>query len=90
MVDGKQLTIAWHVDDLKISQVATKVVDSLTKDLDREFGKETPHQGLDSWDQNDSFLNLNERTSKRWFFNPYLPENRIAHFWAILLVTFIV
>jgi hypothetical protein len=27
------------------------------------------HQGLDSWDQNDSFLNLNDCTSKRPFFN---------------------
>ncbi len=42
MVDGKQLTVAWHVDDLKISHVATEVVDSLIEDLDREFGKETP------------------------------------------------
>jgi hypothetical protein len=42
MVNGKQLTIAWHVDDLKILHVDTKVVDSLIDDLDREFGKETP------------------------------------------------
>jgi hypothetical protein len=42
MVNGKQLTIAWHVHDLKISHVDTKVVDSFIDDLDHEFGKETP------------------------------------------------
>jgi hypothetical protein len=42
VVDGKQLTVAWHVDDLKISHVDAKVVDSLIDDLDCEFGKETP------------------------------------------------
>jgi hypothetical protein len=41
MVDGKQLTVAWHVDDLKISHVSAKVVDDLIADLDSEFGKET-------------------------------------------------
>jgi hypothetical protein len=42
MVDRKQLTVAWHVDDLKISHVSAKVVDNLITDLDSKFGKETP------------------------------------------------
>jgi hypothetical protein len=42
MVDRKQLTVAWHVDDLKIMHVSAKVVDDLITDLDSEFGKETP------------------------------------------------
>jgi hypothetical protein len=42
IVDGKQLTVAWHVNDPKISQVATRVVDDLITDLNSEFGKETP------------------------------------------------
>jgi hypothetical protein len=42
MVDDKQLTVAWHVDDLKISHVSAKVVDDFIADLDSEFGKETP------------------------------------------------
>ena len=42
MVNGKQLTVGWHVDDLKISHVDTTVVDQFINDLDREFGKETP------------------------------------------------
>jgi hypothetical protein len=40
MIDGKQCTIAWHVDDLKISHVDSKVVTSILKLLDAEFGKE--------------------------------------------------
>jgi hypothetical protein len=42
MVDNKQLTVVWHVDDLKISHVSAKVVDDFIADLDSEFGKETP------------------------------------------------
>jgi hypothetical protein len=42
MVNGKQLTVVWHVDDLKILHVSTKVVDDLIANLDSEFGKETP------------------------------------------------
>jgi hypothetical protein len=42
MVEDKQLTVAWHVDDLKILHVSAKVVDDFIADLDCEFGKETP------------------------------------------------
>ena len=42
IIDGKQLTVTWHVDDLKISHVLSTVVDSFIEDLEREFGKETP------------------------------------------------
>ena len=42
MVDGKQLTVAWHVDDFKISHVSSAVLDKFIDDLDNEFGKETP------------------------------------------------
>jgi hypothetical protein len=42
MVDVEQLTVAWHVDDLKILHVSAKVVDDFIADLDSEFGKETP------------------------------------------------
>jgi hypothetical protein len=41
------------------------------------------HQGLDSWDQNDSFLNLNGRTSKRPFFNI---GSKIPHKFAHLVL----
>jgi hypothetical protein len=42
MINGKQCTIAWHVDDLKISHVDSKVVDHVIDMLEDEFGKETP------------------------------------------------
>jgi Reverse transcriptase (RNA-dependent DNA polymerase) len=42
IVDGKQCTVAWHVDDLKISHVDSKVVDSVIASLESEFGKEAP------------------------------------------------
>jgi hypothetical protein len=32
----------WHVDDLKISHAETRVVDDFIRDLETEFGKETP------------------------------------------------
>jgi hypothetical protein len=42
MVDGKQLTVGWHVDDLKVSHVMKPVVDKFIKQMESEFGKETP------------------------------------------------
>ena len=43
-VNGTQLTVTWHVDDLKVSHgVQTSVViDQFIADMDSEFGKETP------------------------------------------------
>jgi hypothetical protein len=42
MVDGKQCTILWHVDDLKISHVDADVVTDVIKTIDTAFGVETP------------------------------------------------
>jgi hypothetical protein len=42
MINGKQCTIGWWVDDLKISHVDSMVVDHVIDMLDEEFGKETP------------------------------------------------
>ena len=42
MINGKQCTILWHVDDLKISHVQGRVVDDVLRMLDEEFGKEAP------------------------------------------------
>jgi hypothetical protein len=42
MIDGKQLTIAWHVDDLKALHVLSTVIDQFIKDLEDEFRKEAP------------------------------------------------
>jgi hypothetical protein len=42
MIDGKQCTIMWHVDDLKISHVNNSVNTNIIKMIDYEFGKEAP------------------------------------------------
>jgi Reverse transcriptase (RNA-dependent DNA polymerase) len=42
MVNGKQLTVAWHVDDLKVSHVDVHIVDEFLNQMEQEFGKETP------------------------------------------------
>ena len=40
-IDGSQCTVLWHVDDLKISHVDTKVVDGVIELVNGEFGKES-------------------------------------------------
>ena len=47
-INGKQCTIGWHVDDLKISHVDTDMVEGIIQALDDRFGKEAPlvvHRG---------------------------------------------
>ena len=41
-IDGKQCTILWHVDDLKISHVDPNVQTTIIGLIDAEFGKESP------------------------------------------------
>lgn len=41
-INGKQCMVAWHVNDLKVSHIETKVVDNFIEKLESEFGKETP------------------------------------------------
>ena len=42
MINGKQATICWHVDDLKISYVEYDVVSDIISKLNGEFGTITP------------------------------------------------
>jgi len=42
MIHGKQCTVAWHVDDLKISHESPDVVTSIIDKLNKEFGKLAP------------------------------------------------
>ena len=47
-INGKQYTIGWHVDDLKISHVDTDMVEGIIQALDDRFRKEAPlvvHRG---------------------------------------------
>ena len=41
-IEGKQCTIIWHVDDLKISHVNKDVVENILKKLNDKFGQESP------------------------------------------------
>ncbi|MCE2996668.1 MAG: hypothetical protein LW863_13795 [Flammeovirgaceae bacterium] len=41
-VDGKQCTILWHVDDLKISHVSAAVIEDILAKMSERFGKEDP------------------------------------------------
>ena len=42
MINGKQCTIVWHVDDLKISHVSEEVVDNVIDLMNHVFGEQTP------------------------------------------------
>jgi hypothetical protein len=42
MINGKQCTVVWHVDNLKISHVDPDVVSGIIELLSKEFGKEAP------------------------------------------------
>jgi hypothetical protein len=42
MVNGKQCTVLWHVDDLKISHSEPEVVTSVLNSLSKKFGKDAP------------------------------------------------
>jgi hypothetical protein len=42
IINGNQLTVVWHVDDLKVSHVDAAVVDEFVDQMESEFGKETP------------------------------------------------
>ena len=41
-VNGKQLTMAWHVDDLKVSHKEDNILDEFIGMMEEEFGQETP------------------------------------------------
>ena len=42
MVGGRQLTVAWHVDDLKISHVEEDALDEFISMMEVEFGEDSP------------------------------------------------
>ena len=42
MINDKQLSVAWHVDDLKMSHIDNAIVEDFVKDMEHEFRKETP------------------------------------------------
>jgi len=42
IINGKQCTILWHVDDLKISHIDKNVVEDILKSQEKKFGQEGP------------------------------------------------
>ena len=42
MVNGKQCTILWHVDDIKVSHEDATVVTTVLEQTDAVYGKESP------------------------------------------------
>ena len=42
IINGSQCTIAWYVDDLKISHKSQEVLEEVFNELQNEFGKEAP------------------------------------------------
>lgn len=42
ITEGKQCTVAWHVDDLKISHVDQRVLEGIMERLQEKYGKEVP------------------------------------------------
>ena len=45
MINGKQCTLAWYVDDNKISHVDSKVIDDILTKIEKDFGKCTITRG---------------------------------------------
>ena len=41
-VNGHQMTVVWHVDDLKVSHVDAKEVGKFIQQMEETFGKDTP------------------------------------------------
>ena len=58
-INGKQCTIAWYVDDTKISHVDTKVVTETIERIESKFGKMTVTRGA-----NHVFLGMDIRFAK--------------------------
>jgi hypothetical protein len=42
MIEGKQCTVLWHVDNLKILHKDMEVVDKILDDVNKKYGKEAP------------------------------------------------
>jgi hypothetical protein len=42
VIQGKQCTILWHVDDFKISHISATVIEDIWAKLSERFGKEDP------------------------------------------------
>ena len=78
IVNGKQCTTCWYVDDTKISHEDSRVVDMVIKELEEEFGKMTVTRGC-----RHTFVGVDiEFNSNRTVFlsmNEYVNEHEWMH-----------
>ena len=42
MINGHQMTVVWHVNDLKVSHIDTREVEKFVQQMEETFGKDTP------------------------------------------------
>ena len=42
MINGQQMTVVWHVDNLRVSHVDAKEVEKFVQQMEETFGQETP------------------------------------------------
>jgi len=61
--NGKQCTMIWHMDDLKISHVSENVIEDILQCLNESFGKESPL--MTSRDKVLEYLGLHSSTPHR-------------------------
>jgi len=48
MIDSKQCTALWHVDDIKMSHASQELLDSIADKIAKKYGQESPlmiHRG---------------------------------------------
>ena len=42
MINGHQMTVVWHMDDLKVSHMDAEEVEKFIQRMEETFGKDTP------------------------------------------------
>ena len=56
MINGQQMTVVWHVDDLKVSHVDAREVEKFVQQMEETFGQENPLTV--SWGQVHDYLGM--------------------------------
>jgi hypothetical protein len=77
MIDGNQITIQFHVDDLKISHVKQSVIDSVLTDLNNTFGTSKKPLAATTGDVHDYLgitIDYNEKDKVKFTMYDYLED----------------
>jgi hypothetical protein len=68
VIDGRQCTIIWHVDDLMLTHVSQEVLDHIVSDISKKFGKEDP-LSIHTGNIHDYLgIILTSAREEKWFF----------------------